>query len=75
MFVYVGVHVCMYACMPVGMHLCLTQEFPWLIKSLKCKGAKVFSLKPLSPAALKANSGVRKSVGRKAYYAQTGIYI
>ena len=24
---------------------------------------------------LKANSGVRKSVGREAYYAQTGIYV
>ena len=24
--------------------------------------------------ALKANSGVRKSVGREAYYAQTGMY-
>ena len=30
---------------------------------------------PKSGFDLKANSGVRKSVGREAYYAQTGIYV
>ena len=39
----------------------------------------VFMYKPTehvkAVSGLKANSGVRKSVGREAYYAQTGIYV